>query len=181
MKKLSIIVSSTRPQRVGAPVTAWVQQTLASDWAVTILDLAAINLPFLDEPQPAGSGVYTQPHTLAWKAAVDDADAILVVTPEYNGFFPAPLKNAVDYLMAEWEEKPMALVGYGCGGGRRALAALTQLLTNVKARVVGSLELVFGTDLTTSGEIAANAEKVAELRELARSLADATEREPVSV
>ncbi len=181
VKNLSIIVSSTRPQRVGAPVTAWVRQNLGPDWAVTILDLAEIDLPFLDEPQPAGSGVYTRPHTLAWKQAVDAADAIIVVTPEYNGFFPAPLKNAIDYLLAEWRGKPMALVGYGFGGGRRALTALTQLLANVKADVVGSLGLVFGTDLTTTGEVSVGEEKIEELRTLSRALAEASEREAVSV
>ncbi|MHA6513653.1 NADPH-dependent FMN reductase [Tessaracoccus sp. Z1128] len=175
MKNLSIIVSSTRPQRIGGHVSSWVAEALSSDWSVTTLDLAEINLPFIDEDAPAGSGVYTQPHTLAWKAAVDAADAIVVVTPEYNGFFPAPLKNAVDYLFAEWEAKPMALVGYGFGGGQRATTALTQLMQNLKANVVGTTGLVFNTDLTMSGEVTAGAEKIAELLSLSDELAGAVD------
>lgn len=171
MKNLSVIVSSTRPQRIGARVSEWVVETLGADWDVRVLDLAEIDLPFLDEDLPAGSGVYTRPHTLAWKAAIDAADAVVVVTPEYNGFFPAPLKNAIDYLYAEWDGKPMALVGYGFGGGRRATTALAQLLANVKADVVGSAGLMFDTDVSKEGEVTADETRVAELRTLSAQLA----------
>ena len=123
---------------------------------------------------PAGSGVYAQPHTLAWKADIDAADAIIIVTPEYNGFFPAPLKNAVDYLYAEWEGKPLALVGYGFGGGQRATTALTQLLENLKANVVGATGLVFNTHLTLTGDVTTGPDKDAELRALSDRLAGAT-------
>lgn len=176
MNNLSIIVSSTRPKRVGAAVGAWVADTLGSQWGVTVLDLAEINLPFVDEDLPAGSGIYTKPHTLAWKAAIDAADALVVVTPEYNGFFTAPLKNAVDYLRAEWAGKPVALVGYGLGGGQRATGALTQLFANVKADVVGTTGLVFNTDLTMAGELSIGAGKDAELQALSEKLAGAVER-----
>lgn len=171
MHNLAVIVSSTRPQRVGLPVSIWVAETLGSQWDVTTLDLAELDLPFLDEDLPAGSGIYAQPHTLAWKTAIDTADAIIVVTPEYNGFFPAPLKNAVDYLRAEWEGKPMALLGYGFGGGQRALTTLAQLLGNVKATVVGSTGLAFNTDLTMAGELTPGADKIAELHALSDKLA----------
>ena len=177
MNNLSIIVSSTRPQRVGAPVSAWVAETLGSEWNITILDLAQINLPFIDEDMPAGSGVYAQSHTLAWKADIDAADAIIIVTPEYNGFFPAPLKNAVDYLYAEWEGKPLALVGYGFGGGQRATTALTQLLENLKANVVGATGLVFNTHLTLTGDVTTGPDKDAELRALSDRLAGVTNQQ----
>lgn len=180
MNNLSIIVSSTRPQRIGSHVSTWVTEALDARWNLTVLDLAEINLPFVDEDAPAGSGIYTKPHTLAWKAAIDASDAIVVVTPEYNGFFPAPLKNAVDYLMAEWEGKPMALVGYGFGGGQRATTALTQLLENVKANVVGATGLFFNTDLTMTGEITAGPEKLAELRALSDELAAAAAEEDLA-
>lgn len=175
MNNLAIIVSSTRPQRIGGRVSAWAREILAADWNVTMLDLAEIDLPFLDEDAPAGSGIYTKPHTLAWQAAIDAADAIVVVTPEYNGFFPAPLKNAIDYLYAEWEGKPMALLGYGFGAGQRATTALTQLLQNVKADVVGATGLKFTEDVTMEGEVTAGAAKVAELTALSEKLADAVD------
>ena len=177
MNNLAIIVSSTRPQRIGASVSTWVADALDSQWDVTTLDLAQINLPFIDEDLPAGSGVYTKPHTLAWKAAIDAADAIVIVTPEYNGFFPAPLKNAIDYLKAEWDGKPIALVGYGWGGGQRALTSLTQLLANVKANVVGETGLFFNTDLTLTGELSIGDAKGAELLALSDELDAAIEDE----
>lgn len=177
MNNLSIIVSSTRPQRVGGSVSTWVAETLGSEWSVNVLDLAEINLPFIDEDLPAGSGVYARPHTRAWKAAIDASDAIVVVTPEYNGFFPAPLKNAVDFLKAEWEGKPMALVGYGWGGGRRAVTSLTTLMENLKANVVGSTGLAFNTDLTLSGELTVGEDKAAELRALSDQLQEAASEE----
>ncbi|MHA6523771.1 NADPH-dependent FMN reductase [Tessaracoccus sp. G1721] len=177
MNNLAIIVSSTRPQRIGGTVSAWVTDALDSHWDVTVLDLAEINLPFIDEDAPAGSGVYTKPHTLAWKAAIDASDAVLMVTPEYNGFFPAPLKNAIDYLYAEWEGKPIALVGYGFGGGGRATTALTQLMQNLKADVVGATGLVFNTDVTIEGRVTAGADKLAELYALSDRLADAAASE----
>ena len=177
MNHLSIIVSSTRPERVGSHVTRWVRETLAADWDITVLDLAEINLPFLDEPQMAGSGVYTKPHTLAWKKMIDDADAIVVVDPEYNGFFPAPLKNAIDFLYAEWEGKPMAVVGYGFGGATRSIGALTTLLENLKARIVGSVSLFFNQDLSTQGELTITEGKPEELRALSQQLAAAVDEQ----
>ncbi len=173
MNKLSVVVSSTRPQRIGGRVGSWVASQLEPDWDLTVLDLAEIDLPFLDEDAVPGSGIYTQPHTLAWKAAIDDADVIVVVTPEYNGFFPAPLKNAIDYLYAEWEGKPMGLVGYGFGGGARATTALAQLLANVKADVVGSVGLQFEADLTHTGEVTADEAKIAELAATSAKLSSA--------
>ena len=82
---------------------------------VEILDLAEINLPFLDEPHHPKLGRYTKPHTLAWANDIDTADALVIVTPEYNGGFPAPLKNALDFLHAEWPNKALGMVSYGGG------------------------------------------------------------------
>ena len=123
----------------------------------------------------AGTGVYTQPHTLAWKEKIDAADALIFVNAEYNGFPPAPVVNAIDFLFAEWAGKPSAIVGYGFGGGQRSATALTQLLTNVKANVVGSMGLFFNQDLSLEGEITAGEEKVVELRALSSKLAEALE------
>jgi NAD(P)H-dependent FMN reductase len=84
---------------------------------IEVLDLAEIALPFLDEPHHPRLGKYTKPHTFAWSRAVDEADAFVIVVPEYNGGFPAALKNALDYLHAEWHEKPVGVVTYGGGPG----------------------------------------------------------------
>ena len=175
MKKLSIIVSSTRPTRIAPAVTAWAAELLGADWEVTVLDLAEIGLPFLDEDQMAGTGIYEKPHTLRWKSAIDSSDALAFVNAEYNGFPPAPVLNAIDFLFAEWHGKPAAIVGYGFGGGQRSAAALTTKLTNVKADVVGTVGLVFGEDLTTEGELTVTDERTAELGNLSRRLVEALE------
>ncbi len=176
MKNLSIIVSSTRPARVAGHVAAWAAEQFGSDWNVTMLDLAEINLPFLGEEQMAGTGVYTQPHTLAWKEEIDAADAIVFVNAEYNGFPPAPVLNAIDFLFAEWHNKPAAILGYGFGGGQRSADALTQKLTNVKANVVGYTGLFFNQDLTPEGQLNVGEEKIAELQGLSAQLDEATSR-----
>ena len=173
MKKLSIIVSSTRPTRIAPAVTAWAAELLGADWEVTVLDLAEIGLPFLDEDQMAGTGIYEKPHTLRWKSAIDSSDALAFVNAEYNGFPPAPVLNAIDFLFAEWHGKPAAIVGYGFGGGQRSAAALTTKLTNVKADVVGSVGLYFGKDLETDATLHVRDQVAAEVRELSTKLADA--------
>ena len=92
------------------------------------------------------------------------------MTPQYNRSFPAPIKNAIDMLFAEWDGKPIAIVGYGWSGGLDAAADLTKVLTHVKADVVGSTGLVFTKDLTPEGELIATSERGAELGELLEAL-----------
>lgn len=79
---------------------------------------------------------------------VFESDAIVVVTPQYNRSFPAPIKNAIDMLFAEWDGRPIAVVGHGWSGAVDAAADLAKVLTHVKADVVGSTGLVFTQDLT---------------------------------
>ncbi|MEP6563372.1 MAG: NADPH-dependent FMN reductase [Nakamurella sp.] len=132
MTTLKIILGSTRPGSIGPAIGRWLSAAAerTGDFAeVEILDLAAINLPFLDEPMHPKLGQYSKPHTFAWSRAVDTADALIIVMPEYNAGFPAPLKNALDFLHAEWSTKPLGVVSYGGGGGTRA-AALLRPVTN---------------------------------------------------
>ncbi|MEU7814276.1 NAD(P)H-dependent oxidoreductase [Pseudonocardia sp. NPDC049154] len=130
--RIGIIVGSTRPQRRGGVVAGWVQQVAEAHGAtIELLDLAAFDLPLLDEPSPAIHGDYTGPHTLRWAAAVAACDAFVFVVPEYNHSFPAAVKNAIDYLFAEWNDKAAGLVGYGVQGGVRAVEALRPVLAEV--------------------------------------------------
>ena len=154
MNQLSIIVSSTRPGRIGDKVTSWVsEQADAEQWQVTVLDLAEIDLPFFDEEDMPRNGNYAKPHTQAWASAVFQSDAIVVVTPQYNRSFPAPIKNAVDYLFAEWQSKPIGIVGYGWSGAGDARADLAKVLTHVQADVVGDFGLTFPEQLTVDGSV----------------------------
>ena len=170
MKQLRIVVSSTRPGRIGPKVAEWVAaQAPSSEWEVELLDLSS--LPFFDEEDMPRNGNYAKPHTKAWAKQVLEADALVVVTPQYNRSFPAPIKNAVDYLFAEWHAKPVALVGYGWTGASDATADLTKVLGHVKADVVGSTGLVFTQDVSPEGGLDVTAERRAELTALLEALA----------
>jgi NAD(P)H-dependent FMN reductase len=117
---LKIVIASTRPGRLGAPIAHWLADRARHAEAfdrVEILDLAEFDLPLFDEPHHPRTGRYVHPHTKAWSAAVDDADALVFVSPEYNGFPPATLINAVDFLHAEWVGTPLGVLTYGAGGG----------------------------------------------------------------
>ena len=132
MFNLKIIVASTRPGRKGIAVAEWMYTwaKLKPEWNTTLLDLAVINLPFLDEPEHPRLKKYTKEHTKQWSAAIEEADAFLIVTPEYNFGYPAPLKNALDFLYQEWNYKPVAFVSYGgIAGGTRAVQQLKQVVT----------------------------------------------------
>lgn len=137
--RLGVLVGSTRPGRKAAAVARWVKdataahpQVLSGRAELRVLDLADVALPLLDEPVAAAFGRYQHPHTVAWAATVADCDGFVVVTPEYNHSIPAALKNAVDYLYAEWHHKPAGIVSYGLAGGVRAAEHLRTVLLEVK-------------------------------------------------
>ena len=135
MPKLSIVIASTRPGRLGVPIAEWfAARARAHDaFDVEIIDLAEVDLPFMDEPQHPMLRRYEHDHTKAWSVQVDAADAFVFVTPEYNYGFTAPLKNAIDYLHAEWQYKPVGFVSFGgVAAGTRAVQMLKQVVTTLK-------------------------------------------------
>jgi NAD(P)H-dependent FMN reductase len=133
--RLLIIIASTRPGRVGLPVGQWVteQARKHGGFEVDVADLAEIDLPLMDEPNHPRLRQYTREHTKAWSRRVDAADAFVFVMPEYNHGYTAPLKNAIDYLVQEWQYKPVGLVSYGgISGGLRAVQSLKPILSGLK-------------------------------------------------
>lgn len=143
-----IIVGSVRPGRVGLPIAQWVREEAERTGAfeVDFVDLTELDLPFMDEPNHPRLREYTQPHTLAWSARVDAADAFIFVTPEYNYSYSPALKNAVDYLNQEWWQKPVGFVSYGgVSSGTRGVAALLPVIVALGlVRVGANVELPFG-------------------------------------
>jgi NAD(P)H-dependent FMN reductase len=132
---LRIIIGSTRPGRVGPSVAVWIAQraTEHGGFDVHVTDLADLNLPLLDEPNHPRLRQYTHQHTKDWSAIVDGADAFIFVTPEYNHAFNAALKNAIDYLHGEWQNKAAGIVSYGgIAAGTRATQMLKQVLAALK-------------------------------------------------
>lgn len=135
MPKLTVIIASTRPGRVGAIVAPWIVETARQHGAfdVEVADLAEINLPMMDEPAHPRLQQYEHEHTRRWSARIAASDAFIVVMPEYNYGFSAPIKNAIDYLHREWAYKPMGFVSYGgVSAGTRAVQMLKQVVTTLK-------------------------------------------------
>jgi NAD(P)H-dependent FMN reductase len=161
--RLSVVIASTRPTRIGHHVAEWVLDRVPDDLDVTVHDLRELDLPFLDEPGQPADGNYAHDHTRRWSAAMLATDALVLVMPEYNRGYNAALKNAIDYLYAEWEGLPVACVGYGWHGASYAKSALRQTLERVKMVVVDGPGLSFEDTLTLDGVVGAGPEEEAAL------------------
>jgi NAD(P)H-dependent FMN reductase len=146
MIRIGIILGSTRPGRNGEAVARWVYEIAQkrSDAEFELVDIKDFNLPLLDEPVPPSLGQYTKEHTKAWAAKVGSFDAYVFVTPEYNHATSAALKNAIDFLYKEWNNKAAGFVGYGGASGTRAVENLRLIMgemqvADVRAQVGFSL------------------------------------------
>jgi NAD(P)H-dependent FMN reductase len=127
MPNLMIVIASTRPGRGGFAVGQWFAEHARTHggFDVTVVDLAELNLPLLDEAAHPRLQQYEHEHTKDWSALVAAADAFVFVTPEYNHSFPATLKNALDFLHREWAHKAAGFVSYGgVSAGTRAVVGL---------------------------------------------------------
>jgi len=149
MLRVGIILGSTRPERVGEAVAQWVFGIAAkrTDAEFELVDLMAFKLPLLDEPIPPSQGKYTKPHTQAWAAKVASFDSYVFVTPEYNHGTSAALKNAIDFVYKEWNNKAAGFVGYGSLGGGRAVEQLRLIVAELQiADVRNQVALSLFTD-----------------------------------
>ena len=160
--RVLVIGASTRPGRIGEAITEWFVQTTrqrAQECGVTydIVDLAQLQLPFLDEPEHPSSGHYEQEHTRAWSRRVQAVDAVIVVTPEYNYGMPATLKNAFDYLHREWAWKPIAFISYGnTSAGTRGVQMSKQVATTLRMVPCGATVALRIADETRDGAMLPN-------------------------
>jgi NAD(P)H-dependent FMN reductase len=138
MLKFAIIIGSTRPGRVGEAVARWVYELAKkrSDAEFELVDIKDFNLPLLDEPVPPSQGKYSKEHTKRWAAKVASFDGYVFVTPEYNHGTSGALKNAIDFLYAEWNNKAAGFVGYGSAGGARAVEHLRLVMAEVQVATV---------------------------------------------
>ncbi len=149
MTRIAIIVGSTRPGRNGAAVAEWVHDyaKTRNDAEYELLDLEQFDLPLLDEPVPASMGMYSKDHTKAWAAAVASFDGFVFVTPEYNHAPSGALKNAIDFVYAEWNNKAAGFVGYGSVGAVRAVEQLRLIAAELQiATVRAQVALNLATD-----------------------------------
>ena len=126
MPRIGIILGSTRPNRNGEQVADWVLEAASqrNDADFELVDLRDYPLPHLDEPLPPSLGQYANDHTKAWAQKIGSFDGFVIVTPEYNHSTSGVLKNAIDFLYAEWNNKAVGFVSYGAAGGARAVEHL---------------------------------------------------------
>ncbi|MCL6423615.1 NAD(P)H-dependent oxidoreductase [Brachybacterium sp. JHP9] len=182
MPKLGIIVSSNRPNRVGEHVGSWVREHVGESWEVDEIDLAAQGLPFFDGASSPKQGLpRTEQHAIDWAERVAALDAVVIATPEYNGAYPAILKNAIDFLYEEWSGLPIVLVGYGWGGAAGSIELLERLFARVGANVVGSVGLHFREDLTVEGAVSVREQVELELTDLIGALETAVAQRHVEL
>jgi len=150
MVKLGIVIGSTRPNRVGESGARWAYELAGRrrDAESELVDIRDFDLPLLDEPIPPAQGKYSKEHTKRWAAKIASFDGYVFVTPEYNHGISGALKNAIDFLYAEWNDKAAGFVGYGSAGGVRAVEHLRLVMAElqvatVRAQVMLSLRTDF--------------------------------------
>ncbi|MHA7881168.1 MAG: NADPH-dependent FMN reductase [Saccharospirillum sp.] len=149
MVKIGIIIGSTRPGRNSEAVANWVYENARqrSDAQFELVDLKDFNLPLLDEAMPAAMQQYANEHTQKWAQTIAGFDGFIFVTPEYNHSITGALKNALDYINAEWNNKAAGFVGFGSAGGVRAVEHLRGIASELQmAHVRNQVALSLFTD-----------------------------------
>jgi NAD(P)H-dependent FMN reductase len=144
--RIAIVTGSTRPGRLNEAVARWVYEIAKkrTDAEFELVDIAEYELPLLDEPVPPSQGRYSHPHTKRWAQKIDSFDGFVFVAPEYNHGISGALKNAIDFLYREWNNKAAGFVSYGSIGGARAVEQLRLVMgelmvADVRAQVLLSL------------------------------------------
>jgi NAD(P)H-dependent FMN reductase len=149
MIRVAVIVGSTRPGRKAEPVSQWVYELAKqrTDAELELVDIQSYDLPLLDEAAPPAMGKYAKEHTKKWAAKIASFDAFVFVTPEYNHSIPGALKNALDFIYAEWTNKAAGFVSYGSAGGTRAVEHLRGVMAELQiADVRQQVALSLATD-----------------------------------
>lgn len=138
MLKIATIIGSTRPGRVGEAVAQWVHNLAKdrTDAQFELVDIKDFDLPLLDEPVPPSQGKYSKEHTKTWASKIASFDGYVFVTPEYNHGTSGALKNAIDFVYTEWNNKAAGFVGYGSAGGVRAVEHLRLVMAEVQVATV---------------------------------------------
>ena len=162
MPRLGVIVGRVREGRLGLPVAEWFAEraTQHGGFDVQLIDLKAVGLPLLEEPNHPRLQRYTDERTKAWAATVKAADAFVLVTPEYNYNTSPAIVNALDHVYVEWNYKAMGFVSYGgISGGMRAVQLLRQFAVSFKmVPVVEAVPIPFAAKLVDNGVFKGGAE-----------------------
>lgn len=156
MTKVLVVTGSVRVGRVADKILAQVQDELKNypSLEVEVADLKELNLPFLDsELNPADENYkITHENVKKFSEMVDNAETVLILSPEYNHSFPGVLKNAIDWLYREWKDKKIAFIGYGWVGGARSIKHLRQVFGNLNTNVIETeANLAFTKEIDLKG------------------------------
>lgn len=151
MLRVGIIIGSTRPTRVGDQVGKWVYEQAKNSGKAEfeLVDIKDYDLPLLNEKKTAAEGPqnYEHEYTKRWSKKIQSFDCFIFVTPEYNHGVPASLKNALDYLYEEWNDKVCGFVGYGSASGFRVVESLRLICAELQmATVRNQVALNLSTD-----------------------------------
>jgi NAD(P)H-dependent FMN reductase len=140
MLRIAIILGSTRPGRKTEPVARWVldHARQRGDAEYELVDIAEFDLPLLDEPIPPSQHKYSKDHTKRWSEKIASFDGYVFVTPEYNHSTSGALKNAIDFLYSEWNNKAAGFVSFGSSGGTRAVEHLRLIMGELQVADVRS-------------------------------------------
>ncbi len=156
MINIKIILGSIRDGRFGDKPTKWLSDIAVSnkDLSIEVLDLKDYELPIFKEAvSPAYVvGEYSNNEVNTWAKKISEADAFIVVTPEYNHGYPSSLKNNIDYLYKEWNNKPIAFVGYGSAGGARAIQQLRQVAIELQMAPIRNSVHIMNPWFLTEGD-----------------------------
>ena len=137
--RIGIILGSTRPGRRGDQIAAWVLESARAHGGADyeLIDLAEYELGNLDEAGNPSHQQYQHPHTRAWSELIDAFDGYVFLAPEYNHSIPGALKNALDYVYREWNDKAAGIISYGgWAAGVRAAQALRLVLAELQVATV---------------------------------------------
>jgi len=130
---IGIIIGTNRPNRIGYGIAEWLQNAMHNDRLnLSLIDLAEIDLPFLDEPDIPAHGNYQKEHTQAWSQIINEYAGFVLLFPQYNWGYPAVLKNALDYLYEEWAGKPVSILCYGGHGGFQGALAMSLVIQGLR-------------------------------------------------
>lgn len=131
---VQIIVGSVRKGRASGPVGRWIAERFEAEFGypAEIVDLRDWNLGSFDITAPPAMGTYPDRLQRAWAATISRADAFVFIVPEYNHGYTGSLKNALDWVFAEWAHKPAVLVSYGNANGARAIQQLKQVMGELR-------------------------------------------------
>jgi NAD(P)H-dependent FMN reductase len=149
MTKIAIVTGSIRPGRQSRTVADWVKRQAdpRGDAQYDVVDIADFHLPVWAEAALPSTGRYEKPTTLHWSAAIGSYDGFVFVHGEYNHSVPGALKNAIDHLSAEWQNKAAGFVSYGSVGGARAVEHLRGVLSQLQvAHVRNQVIMPMATD-----------------------------------